>query len=387
MPKIQMMKTGDLTPYFFNPRHNDGAVDMVAQSIADFGFKNPIIVDKDRVIIAGHTRLKAAEKLGLSEVPVIVAEDLTDDRARAFRLVDNRTAEIAEWDFEKLQDEIEKIDLDLSDFDFDFAELQGNDQTEIEEDEPPEIDEESEPIAKIGDVWKLGNHHLICGDSTDAETVEKLMDGEKADLYLTDPPYNVDYEGEAGKIQNDNMTDEDFSYFLLSAFSSADKVMKKGAAFYIWHADSEGLTFRGACMKSGWKVRQCLIWVKNSLVLGRQDYQWKHEPCLYGWKDGSAHNWYSDRSQTTILDFDRPIRNNIHPTMKPIALFAYLIGNSTKKGDVVFDGFGGSGTTLIACEQMARKCRMIELDPRYCDAIIKRWENLTGLTAELIHQE
>lgn len=205
-----------------------------------------------------------------------------------------------------------------------------------------------------------------------------------ADLWLTDPPYNVAYQGktkDALTIQNDEMDDESFRRFLVSAYSAADSVLKEGAAFYIWHADSEGFNFRGACRDVGWKVRECLIWSKNTFVLGRQDYQWQHEPCLYGWKDGAAHNWYSDRSQTTILEFDRPNRNAEHPTMKPVGLFQYLIGNSTKRGDIVLDSFGGSGTTLIACEQTGRSARILELDPCYCDVIIERWQNLTGQRA------
>ncbi|WP_366941048.1 site-specific DNA-methyltransferase [uncultured Megasphaera sp.] len=211
--------------------------------------------------------------------------------------------------------------------------------------------------------------------------------GDKADLYLTDPPYNVAYVGktkDALTIQNDKMADGDFRQFLVDAFSAADAVMKQGAAFYIWHADSEGFNFRGTCNDIGWKVRQCLIWNKNTMVLGRQDYQWKHEPCLYGWKDGASHNWYSDRSQTTVIDMDKPSRSADHPTMKPVPLFAYQIQCSTKPGDIVYDSFGGSGTTLIACEQLQRKAMIMELDPRYVDVIIKRWETLTGKSAVLM---
>lgn len=215
-------------------------------------------------------------------------------------------------------------------------------------------------------------------------TFKRSWGGGIADLWLTDPPYNVAYQGktkDALTIQNDEMDDESFRRFLVSAYSAADSVLKEGAAFYIWHADSEGFNFRGACRDVGWKVRECLIWSKNTFVLGRQDYQWQHEPCLYGWKDGAAHNWYSDRSQTTILEFDRPNRNAEHPTMKPVGLFQYLIGNSTKRGDIVLDSFGGSGTTLIACEQTGRSARILELDPCYCDVIIERWQNLTGQRA------
>lgn len=210
------------------------------------------------------------------------------------------------------------------------------------------------------------------------------MGDDRADLWLTDPPYNVAYTGKTKDsltIQNDEMDDESFRRFLVSAYFAADSVLKEGAAFYIWHADSEGFNFRGACRDIGWKVRECLIWVKNAFVMGRQDYQWKHEPCLYGWKEGASHNWYSDRSQSTVLEFARPSRNGEHPTMKPVELFRYLIGNSTRKGQVVLDSFGGSGTTLIACEDIGRKARLLELDPAYCDVIIERWQKFTGQKA------
>ena len=256
---------------------------------------------------------------------------------------------------------------------------------EIVEDEAPEIPEE--PKSKLGDIYQLGDHRLICGDSTDINVINRLMDGAKVDLYITDPPYNVDYEGktkDALKIQNDHMEDDKFRQFLRDAFVTADTVMRAGAVFYIWHADSEGYNFRGACRDTGWKVRECLIWNKNSMVLGRQDYQWKHEPCIYGWKEGS-HLWASDRKQTTVLDFQRPNRNGEHPTMKPVALFAYQISNNTHEGDVVLDSFGGSGTTIIACEQLKRKGYACELDPKYVDVIVERWENLTGKKAVLLN--
>lgn len=234
---------------------------------------------------------------------------------------------------------------------------------------------------------EIGGCRLICGDSTDINVIERLMGGEKADLLITDPPYNVDYEGktkDALKIQNDKMADETFRQFLRDAFANANAVMRAGAVFYIWHADSEGYNFRGACADTDWKVRECLIWHKNSMVLGRQDYQWQHEPCLYGWKDGASHLWASDRKQTTILNFDRPSRSELHPTMKPVNLFAYQISNNTHEGDKVLDMFCGSGTSIIACEQLKRKCYACELDPKYADVIIQRWENLTGQKAELI---
>jgi site-specific DNA-methyltransferase (adenine-specific) len=249
----------------------------------------------------------------------------------------------------------------------------------VEDDYEVEVPEE--PKAKYGDVYQLGKHRLMCGDSTSIDDVEKLMNGAKVDLLITDPPYNVNYEGATKDkltIMNDKMDNDNFRQFLLDAFKCADNVMKDGAAFYIWHADSEGYNFRGACFDVGWTVRQCLIWNKNSLVLGRQDYHWKHEPCLYGWKDGASHNWYGDRKQTTVLDFDRPSRNAEHPTMKPIPLFDYQIQNNTKKGDIVLDLFGGSGTTLMASEQNERSAYLMELDPRYISVIIERYINFTG---------
>ena len=251
-------------------------------------------------------------------------------------------------------------------------------ENDIVEDELPE---QVEPISLAGDIWYLGNHRLICGDSTDTTVIETLMGGDKADLYITDPPYNVDYQGKTKdklKIQNDKMSNDNFRQFLDDAFSAADAVLRKGAVFYIWHADSEGYNFRGACFDTGWQIRECLIWNKNSMVMGRQDYQWKHEPCLYGWKDGASHLWASDRKQTTVLDFDRPNRNGEHPTMKPVGLFAYQISNNTHEGDRVLDSFGGSGTSIIACEQLNRRCYMCELDPHYCDVIIQRYVNFKG---------
>ena len=277
----------------------------------------------------------------------------------------------------------------MSDFGFFDEELDEAQEPEVEDDdydpEPPE-----EPKSKRGDIYKLGRHRLMCGDSTSVTDVEALVDGRQIDLLITDPPYNVDYTGktkDALKIENDQMEDESFRQFLRDAFLTADTVMKPGATFYIWHADSEGYNFRGACHDIQWKVRQCLIWVKNVMVMGRQDYQWKHEPCLYGWKEGAAHHWYSDRTQTTLPEFDRPTRSKEHPTMKPVPLFDYQIKNSSKKGDAVLDLFGGSGTTIICCEQNGRDAFLMELDPRYVDVIVDRWEKLTGQKAELLKKE
>lgn len=377
--KIIEKKTDELIPYINNPRNNDEAVDAVASSIKNFGFKVPIVIDKNNEIVNGHTRLKAAKKLGLQSVPCIIADDLTESQIKAFRLADNKVSEIATWNLDLLDIELSELsDIDMSEFGFDLSVFE--DEEEIIEDD---FDEKlpDNPITKTGYTYKLGRHRLMCGDSTKVEDVKKLMNDNLADLYLTDPPYNVSYEGKTKdklKIQNDKMENDDFREFLKNSFYAANEIMKEGACFYIWHADSEGYNFRGACFDVGWKVRQCLIWCKNSMVMGRQDYQWRHEPCLYGWKDGAGHLWASDRKQTTILNFDRPSKNKEHPTMKPISLFDYQIKNNTKGEDIVFDGFGGSGTTLIACEQNGRTAYLMELDPKYCDVIVNRYIEFTG---------
>ena len=395
--QIQYVKLDELIPYARNPRNNEDAVEHVASSIREFGFQSPIIVDKDNTIIAGHTRFNAAKRLKLDEVPIIKASDLTEAQVKAFRLADNRVGEYATWNDELLAIEFEE----LQDLDFDLG-LTGFEELEIEsllnEDESDnevfedgyEVELPKEPKAKQGDIYRLGRHFLMCGDSTSIEDVEKLTNGVKMDLLITDPPYNVAYEGgtkDKLTIKNDSMDNKSFRTFLTNAFFAADRVMKSGAVFYIWHADSEGYNFRGACNDVDWKVRQCLIWNKSSMVMGRQDYQWKHEPCLYGWKDGAGHLWASDRKQTTILNFDKPVRNGEHPTMQPIALFDDQIKNNTKKEDTVLDLFAGSGTTLIACEQNGRISYNMELDEKYVDVIIDRWETLTGGKAVLLNVE
>ena len=368
----------ELKPYKNNPRNNDGAVDAVAASIKEFGFKVPIVIDADGEIIAGHTRLKAAKKLGLSEVPCIIADDLTPDQIKAFRLADNKTAELADWDFELLQLELDEIKLDMSDFGFDTV-IPGEPYEDDYEPEPPD-----EPKTKIGDKYKLGAHILLCGDATSALSYATLAGGGGLDLLLTDPPYNVDYEGKTKdklKIENDKKDDSAFFEFLSDAFENAVEALKPGGVWYIFHADIEGENFRKAAREHLGKVRQCLVWNKNTIVMGRQDYQWKHEPCLYGWKDGAAHYFVDDRTQATVINEDKPTRSAEHPTMKPVKLLARLIKNSTRPGESVLDPFGGSGSTLIACEQLGRVCYTMELDPRYCDVIIDRWEKLTGQKA------
>lgn len=383
---VQEIKLKDIKPYEKNPRKNDDAVPYVAESIKQFGFKVPIVIDKNNIIVAGHTRYKAAKKLGFKSVPCIIADDLTDEQIKAFRLADNKVSEKAEWDFDMLNTELDDIiDFDMELFGFEDA-LQ-DDAEEVVEDEF-EVELPAEPKSKLGDIYQLGDNRLMCGDSTVLEDVEKLMGGAQADMLLTDPPYNVNYEGKTKdklKIKNDKMGNDNFRQFLIDAFSNADMVMKPGAVFYIWHADSEGYNFRGACFDVGWKVRQCLIWNKNSMVMGRQDYQWKHEPCLYGWKDGAGHLWASDRKQTTIINFDKPTRNDKHPTMKPIQLFDYQVKNNTKGDDIVLDLFAGSGTTIMACEQNGRRGYCMEYDPKYVDVIIDRWETFTGQKAILIN--
>lgn len=391
MMNVQQVKIEKVKPYDKNPRKNKAAVDYVANSIKEFGFQQPIVVDKDMVVIAGHTRLKAAKKLKLKEVPVVIADNLTEEQVKAYRLADNKTAEKAEWDFDLLTDELlslQELDFDMEQFGFDFD--FGEDEEAVEDDNW-EADVPEEPISKRGDIWVLGRHRLMCGDSTDAADVALLMDGNKADMLLTDPPYNVDYTGKASeletrKIENDKMEDSAFQDFLTSAFENAAENMKAGGVFYIWHADSEGLNFRVACKKAGFQVRQCLIWNKNAMVMGRQDYQWKHEPCLYGWKDGASHLWASDRKQTTVLEFEKPQKNNLHPTMKPIKLFDYQIKNNTKGDDIVLDLFGGSGTTIMAAEQNGRRGFVMEYNPRFVDVIVDRWEQFTGMKAKKIKE-
>lgn len=384
----------DLVPYDKNPRRNDMAVDDVAESMEQVGYITPIVIDENRQILAGETRCKALKKRRVKRDKVLQVFGLTEEQKKKYRLLDNKVGEIAEWDPELLAGELEEVDF--GDFDFGFDELMAELTDTSEEDGAPlstaveddaDIVLPEEPKAKRGDIYQLGTHRLMCGDSTDPADVARLMDGKAADLLLTDPPYNVNYEGGTGlTIQNDNMEDAAFRKFLRDAFACADGVMKPGAAFYIWHADSEGYNFRGACHDIGWQVRQCLIWNKNALVLGRQDYQWKHEPCLYGWKGGASHTWLSDRTQTTVLDFDKPTRSEIHPTMKPIGLFDYQIRNSCPVGGAVLDLFNGSGTTIMACEQNGRSAYTMELDPRYVDAAIARWEEFTGNKAVLVNE-
>jgi DNA modification methylase len=383
--EIRSVKIKEIKPYDRNAKkHDDSQINNVAESIRQFGFVQPIVIDSNGVIVIGHCRFEAAKRLKYAEVPCIMVDDLTPEQVDALRIVDNKTNE-SPWDIDLLAEELQDLDLSMFDFAWDLME-ETAEATEIIEDEAPEVDKTNDPISKFGQIWKLGRHRLMCGDSTSEENVKALLGGAKADLLLTDPPYGVDYTGgtkDALKIQNDAKTDEEMIEFLSSAFRSADSVMKPGAVFYIWYAGLKEYAFDKACQLTGWEVRQILIWAKNTMVMGRQDYQWKHEPCIYGWKGGAGHLWASDRKQTTILEFDRPTANKEHPTMKPIALFDYQIQNNTKGGDIVLDLFGGSGTTIMACEQNGRNACVMECDPKYVDVIIKRWENFAGEKAVL----
>jgi len=394
MIQIKEKLVSELIPYVKNSRtHSDEQVAQIAASIKEFGWTNPILIDGENGIIAGHGRLMAARKLGHTKVPTIELKDLTETQKKAYIIADNRLALNAGWDNEMLKlefDELAELGFDLELTGFSLDEIEALNPVELnegltDEDEAPPLP--PEPKTKPGDIYVMGKHRLMCGDSTSIEHLERLCDGQAVDMWLTDPPYNVAYEGKTKDsltIKNDSMGDDQFRQFLRDAYVAADAVMKSGAVFYIWHADSEGYNFRGAAQDAGWKVRQCLIWKKSSMVMGRQDYHWKHEPCLYGWKEGSGHLWAADRKQTTILEFEKPSRNGEHPTMKPVALFEYQMLNNTKGGDIVLDSFGGSGTTLIAAEKNGRVARLMELDPKYCDVIVKRWENFTGKKAVLL---
>ena len=421
--KIEYVDINNIKPYKKNPRKNEKAIPYVMESIKQFGFKNPVILDKNNVIVAGHTRIESAKRLGITEIPCIYADDLTDEQIKAFRLADNKVAEIAEWDIDLLDTELDDIlNIDMSDFGFDL-DLEDEEEKEIIEDEVPEVPEE--PKAKLGDIYQLGNHRLMCGDSTKEEDVAKLMNGVKADLVVTDPPYNVNigqgggsicsmriqnHRTDGATIKNDNMDDSEFNVFLIKAFKNMYESLKDGGVFYVWHGQTKSDIFIQTLRKNQLEIREMLIWNKDRLVMGRQDYQWKHEGCVYGWKEGASHYFvddrkqttviedkkpdikkmkkeelvklleeiYSDKQSTTIINEERPGISEEHPTMKPVKLIARQVKNSSRIEEKVLDLFGGSGTTLITCEQLNRKCYMMEYDPHYVDVIIQRWENFTG---------
>lgn len=383
--EMQLVPITKLVPYVNNARtHSPEQINKLRSSLREFGFINPVIIDRDFGVIAGHGRILAAKEEGIAEVPCVFADHLTEAQKKAYILADNRMAMDAGWDEELLRVEIEALQaeaFDLSLTGFDEKELSDlfKDDADVQEDDF-DVDTELEKptFSKSGDVWTLGRHRLVCGDSTKAETFAILMNGRKANLVVTDPPYNVNYEGTAGKIKNDNLADEKFYQFLFDAFSNIEKVMADDASIYVFHADTEGLNFRKAFSDAGFYLSGCCIWKKPSLVLGRSPYQWQHEPCLYGWKKSGKHQWYADRKQTTIWEFEKTKKNTDHPTMKPIPLLAYPIQNSSMSNTLVLDPFGGSGSTLIACEQTDRDCYTIELDEKYCDVIVKRYIEQVG---------
>lgn len=433
--QIEMWSIDKLAVYAKNPRQNDHAVDQVAAAIKEYGFRVPVVAKSDGTVVDGHLRLKAARALGLSEIPVVLADDLTDAQVKAFRISVNRMAELADWDFDLLRSEIEA----LQSLDYDLA-LTGL-QDELLEDllnavEPNDglTDEDAvpepptDPVSRPGDVWVLGNHRLVCGDSTSRDAYTLLLGGgEHVSMVWTDPPYNVDYRGQAGKIKNDKMKITAFYKFLRSAFGCMFENLINGGAIYVAHADASdlGLTFRQAYLDAGFKLSSCLIWRKNRLIISRADYHPQHESILYGWKPTGAHRWFGDRKKTTIQELfgeemiakvdddtyqlrigevsylitgeniriteaetsvilaESPVKSDLHPTMKPVALIEKMLFNSSKSGELVLDPFGGSGSTLIACEKIGRRARLVELDEKFCDVIVKRWQDFTGCEAIL----
>lgn len=380
------MKLSELKTNPTNPRIiKDDKFEKLVQSLKDFPEmmeKRPLVCVTDTsdgklYPLGGNMRLKALQELKYKEIPdswVMIADDWNEEQRKEFVIKDNLS--MGDWSWEQLQsdwdvDTLEDWGLDVPDLE---AEVLEAEVLEAEED-GFEIPDEIQTDIVLGDLFEIGWHRLLCGDSTQTDAFEKLMQGELADMVVTDPPYNVSYEGgtkEKLTIKNDSMSNDDFYQFLYDFYTALSTAVKKGGAIYVWHASSEIINFAKAMVDAGWLLKQQLIWVKNSMVIGRQDYQWKHEPCLYGWLDGGSHKWYSDRKQTTVINFDKPKRNGEHPTMKPVGLFGYLITNSSKAGDIVMDAFGGSGTTMVACEQLNRKARVIEFDPKYCQVIIDR---------------
>ncbi|SHI17705.1 site-specific DNA-methyltransferase [Sporanaerobacter acetigenes] len=393
--ELKLINIDELIPYANNARtHSKDQINKLRSSLREFGFINPILIDKDYNIIAGHGRVMAAREEGIKEVPCVLVEHLTEAQKKAYILADNRLAMDAGWDDEMLVLELENLkemdfDMDLTGFEAaEIDELFSNVHDKDVEDDDFDVDAalEEDTISKQGDIWLLGRHRLICGDSTKAETYEKLMDGKKANLCVTDPPYNVNYTAGSENertIKNDNMEDKKFYEFLLTAFKNVLDALDDGAAAYVFHADTEGLNFRKAFKDAGFHLANVCIWAKQSLVLGRSDYQWQHEPILYGWKPTGKHRWYSDRKQTTIWNFDRPTKSELHPTMKPVPLVAYPIQNSSMSNCIVLEPFAGSGSTLIACEQTGRICYAVELDEKYADVIVKRYIEYVGSDEEV----
>ncbi|MFP1667099.1 site-specific DNA-methyltransferase [Gardnerella leopoldii] len=375
----------ELIPYVRNARtHSEAQVSQIAASIREFGFLSPILVAEDNTILAGHGRLAAALKLGLKKVPCVKENHLTETQKRAYIIADNKLSLNAGWDSELLAvelSELEGADFNLDLLGFDEAELSSifdADKDVSDDDFDVEKELEEPCFSKTGDMWTLGRHRVICGDATKLETFKTLLEDTKVNLVVTDPPYNVNYEGSAGKIKNDNMEDDKFYQFLFNSFVNMEQAMADDASIYVFHADTEGLNFRKAFQDAGFYLSGCCIWKKPSLVLGRSPYQWQHEPCLYGWKKKGKHKWYAGRKETSVWEFEKPKKNADHPTMKPIALLAYPIKNSSMTNSLVLDPFAGSGSTLIACEQTGRICYAIELDEKYCDVIVKRYIEQVG---------
>ena len=388
--EMKLVEVSKLIPYVNNARtHSAEQVMKLRSSLREFGFINPVIIDRELNVIAGHGRILAAKEEGIKEVPCVFVDYLTEAQKKAYILADNRMAMDAGWDEELLRIEIESLqgedfNIALTGFDEnDLAELFGNDDTSDVEDDDYDLSSalEKSAFVKQGDVWTVGRHRLMCGDATSEEDVSTLMDGKKANLVLTDPPYNVAFESSDGlSIKNDKMKSDKFYEFLLSAFKNMANHLGKGGAAYVFHADTEGLNFRKAFIDAGFHLSGCCIWVKNSLVLGRSDYQWQHEPVLYGFLQNGKHYWSKNagRSQTTIWNFDKPKKNQNHPTSKPLDLLAYPIGNSSQENAIVIDTFGGSGSTLMTCEKTNRICYTMELDEKYASVILRRFVEDTG---------
>lgn len=384
---MELVSISKLVPYVNNARtHSPEQINKLRSSLREFGFINPVIIDRNYGIIAGHGRVIAAREEGITEVPCVFVDHLTDSQKKAYILADNRMALDAGWDEELLRVEIESLqaeNFDVGLTGFDDREIADLFKTENEQVEDDDFDLsaalEKAAFVEEGDVWVVGKHRLVCGDATNPEDVNKLMDGKRANLIVTDPPYGVSFKSSSGlTIQNDSMKNEEFYQFLKNAFTNMAAHLKPGGAAYVFHADTEGLNFRQAFIDAGFHLAGCCIWVKDSLVLGRSDYQWQHEPVLYGFLKNGKHSWYSDRKQTTIWNFKKPKRNENHPTSKPLDLLSYPIGNSSQENAIVVDTFGGSGSTMMACERSNRICYMMELDKKYASVILRRYVEDTG---------
>lgn len=385
--EFRKLTIDSLVPASYNPRKKlkpgDSEFEKIKNSINEFGYVDPVIVNQDLTVIGGHQRISVLKTLGYTEIDCVVI-DIDKTKEKALNVALNKIS--GEWNKDLLAElikDLQSLDYDVSFTGFEPPEIDqlfsNVHSKEIQEDDFDVDAELAQPaVTRKGDVWLLGRHRLICGDSTDPAVFCLLMDGKKANLVVTDPPYNVAYEAKAGTIQNDNLKDDEFYHFLLKAFTNTAEVMEKDASIYVFHADTEGLNFRKAFKDAGLYLSGVCIWAKQSLVLGRSPYQWKHEPILYGWRKDGKHNWYADRKQSTIWNFDRPSKNELHPTMKPVALCAYPITNSSMMSCIVLDPFLGSGSTLIACEQTNRICYGIELDEKYADVIVKRYIEITG---------